>query len=338
VPPPFPDPEAALRLRRIIRNFRPDIVHSYGWLTHSCVWALAGLSTPLILSVRDYGNFCAVRTLVRDGAICDGPALGKCLHCAGGFYGPLKGAVGVAGVLYSRRLLRNAVGGLHFNSTYTRERVHQDLLHGRQVALPEAVIGTFRDDARDTPPDPEILARLPERPFILFVGALRRVKGVYVLLEAYKKLEDPPPLVLMGTREIDSPTGYPPGVHVLESVPHGTVMTAWERSLFGVFPSLWAEPFGNVVHEAMSRGRAVIGTTPGGHRDMVLDGQTGFLVQSGDVTALAHRMRALIADPALRTRLGAAAREHAKRFTAEHAMPEFERLFDDVIRRAARTG
>src|SRR5271168_1649794 len=43
IPPPFPDPETSVRLRRLIRNFKPDLVHSYGWMTYSCWLSLLGL-------------------------------------------------------------------------------------------------------------------------------------------------------------------------------------------------------------------------------------------------------------------------------------------------------
>ena len=73
----------------------------------------------------------------------------------------------------------------------------------------------------------------------------------------------PPPLVLLGTREADTPAHAAAGARDRRGdAPLGGAR-AWERSLFGVTPSLWPEPFGSVVHEAMSRGRAVIGTTPG---------------------------------------------------------------------------
>ena len=65
--------------------------------------------------------------------------------------------------------------------------------------------------------------------------------------------------------------------------------------MFGVAPSLWPEPFGSVVHEGMSRGRALIGTTPGGHADMIEHGVTGLLVPAGDAAALREAMRSLIA-------------------------------------------
>src|SRR6266542_775973 len=85
--PPFPDPVTPVALRRVIRRFKPDIVHSYGWISYSVAAALIGRDTPLLITARDYGYGCANRTLMRDGQDCSGPALGKCLACAGRHYG-----------------------------------------------------------------------------------------------------------------------------------------------------------------------------------------------------------------------------------------------------------
>lgn len=62
--------------------------------------------------------------------------------------------------------------------------------------------------------------------------------------------------------------------------------------------------------EAMAAGRPVVVTDVGGCREVVVDGATGYVVPSGDVAALAGRIGALLADEALRERLGAAARRH----------------------------
>ena len=123
----------------------------------------------------------------------------------------------------------------------------------------EAIIPSFREDDEDTAysDDAEVqqyLEQLPGEPYILFVGALRRVKGVQQLLDAYEQLEEAPPLVLIGTWESDSPDRLPPGVQVLPNLPHRAVMAAWEGALFGVIPSLWPEPLGSVVYEGHEPG------------------------------------------------------------------------------------
>jgi glycosyltransferase involved in cell wall biosynthesis len=62
--PPFPDPITVAGLRRLIRRFKPDVVHAYGWFSYSSALALLGTQIPLLISVRDYGYSCATRTLV----------------------------------------------------------------------------------------------------------------------------------------------------------------------------------------------------------------------------------------------------------------------------------
>jgi glycosyltransferase involved in cell wall biosynthesis len=118
---------------------------------------------------------------------------------------------------------------------------------------------------------------------------------------------------------------------VLHDVPHATVMAMWDRALFGVFPSTHPEPLATVVHEAMSMGRPAIGTTPGGHEDMIDDGESGFVVPAGDVEALAAAMARLAGDDALRTRMGAVAFERAKRFTHDAVVPQLERFYYDTV-------
>ena len=108
-------------------------------------------------------------------------------------------------------------------------------------------------------------------------------------------------------------------------------MAAWERSSFGVLPSLWPEPLGSVVYEGMSKGKAVIGTTPGGHTDMIVDGETGFLIPAGDIDALITAMQKLIDNPELCRQLGRAGLERARSFRAEVAVPRFEEFYLRLI-------
>jgi glycosyltransferase involved in cell wall biosynthesis len=335
VPAPWPDPEATLSLRRIVRGFRPDLVHAFGWMTYAAAAAVARTPIPLVMSVRDYGNVCALKTLVyKDGERCSGPALAKCLRCAGSFYGPLKGVAGVAGVLGGRRPLVRRLAAMHSMSHYVQSVMNDHLLRGAAPARLRAnVVITdygYLDDEGESP-DPAFLAELPDEPYILYTGALRIVKGVYVLLDAYSRLAPRPPLVLLGMRTPDTPDAFPAGVHVYYDVPHPSVMAAWERALFGVFPSLLAEPLGIVVREAMSRGRPAIGTRPSGHEEMIADGATGFLVPPGDVDALAARMQQLIDDAPLRERMGAAARASVRASSVAEQVAAFEALYRKAL-------
>jgi len=136
---------------------------------------------------------------------------------------------------------------------------------------------------------------------------------------------------MVGIRTPDTPESFPPGVTVLNDVPHPTVMAMWERALFGVFPSRWPEPLATVVHEAMSRGRPAIGTTPGGHEDMIDDGKSGLIVPASDPAALSRAMARLIENAPLREEMGRTARERARRFTREAVVPRLERFYYETV-------
>jgi glycosyltransferase involved in cell wall biosynthesis len=333
--PPFPDPEAVMKLRNLIADFEPDLVHAYGWLTASAAAALIGSKVPLLVSMHDYGNVCAQVTLVRNGELCSGPEPAKCIACARTRYGAAKGSVAVGSLLASRPLLQRKVSAIHSVSHFTAEATIPHL--GISGVEPQ-VIPNFMAANGAEPVDDAILAELPDEPFIFFVGHLRPYKGVNVLLDAYGQLDDPPPLVLVGTLASDSPEAFPPGVKVFTFVPHGTVMGMWERALFGVSPSIAPEALPSVVMEAMSRGKAVIGSRNGGYQDLIDEGQTGLLSEPGDAKQLAANMALLIDDEKLRERLGAAGAERAEHFSAEQIVPKIEGLYRGTVARARRDG
>lgn len=342
--PPFPDPAISWQIRQLVKEWQPDLVHAHNWIGYSCAAALLGKNIPLLLSVRDYGFGCATRTLLRDGKVCDGPSLEKCLSCAMKTYGPAKGVVSVAGVQIGRLLLNQKISTAHCISTYVQMTVRRDLfeknqpttgrrsikrlfcnrakeaINIRDIVLP-SVLTEVKNSKADLPDG------LPDEPYILFVGALQKHKGVHTLVEAYAKLKNAPKLVMIGTTWPDTPREFPAGVTVLGNVPHAQVMKAWEKCTFAVSPTLWAEPLGGVILEAMSKSKAVIATNVGGPLDMIADGVNGYLVPPGDSEALAAAMQTLIDNPALREKFGQASLERVKLFRPETVLPEFEKLY-----------
>ena len=297
---------------------------------------MIGRGPPLVVSARDYGLICSMRTLLRKGQICSGPAAGKCLACATSEYGIAKGMLAVAGTLSLKRPLARRCSAVHSVSRYMDERMVHHFMRAQQSSLaatPHDVIPGFADDEHDGEIDRRVLSLLPASPYILYVGALRLCKGIDILVDAHARLRDPPPLVLLGPRAPDTPAAFPRGVHVLPATNHATVMMSWDRALFAVAPSRLPEPFGNVVHEAMSRGKAVIGTRPGGHEDMIDSGRSGLLVPAGDATALTSAMDYLLANPDECRRLGKAARMDAARFSSDRVAPAFEALYRAALTR-----
>jgi len=84
-----------------------------------------------------------------------------------------------------------------------------------------------------------------------------------------------------------------------------------------VLPSLY-ETWGLVVNEAMQFGLpVVVGSNVRCHRDLVIEGETGFTFPNGDREALASRLEALLHDPMLAARMGESARSHVLGYTPE---------------------
>lgn len=90
--------------------------------------------------------------------------------------------------------------------------------------------------------------------------------------------------------------------------------------------------------ESMKHGVPVVATRVGGNPEVVEDGATGFLVPPRDPGAFADRVIAVLGDPELRARLGAAARRRvAERFDVRQAARRYLEVYDQALGGAGRT-
>ncbi|MCG8442170.1 MAG: glycosyltransferase family 4 protein, partial [Caulobacterales bacterium] len=122
-------------------------------------------------------------------------------------------------------------------------------------------------------------------------------------------------------------------------VDHGELRTAYERADLFAFPSLWDEPFGLPVVEAMSSCLPVIATRAGAFPETVAHGETGLLVERGDPAALAAAISALLADRGMRLAMGRAGRARVEAlFSWDRYIDTWEELYARAIanRRRAR--
>jgi glycosyltransferase involved in cell wall biosynthesis len=92
--------------------------------------------------------------------------------------------------------------------------------------------------------------------------------------------------------------------------------------------SRWEEVFGYVIAEAMSSSKPLVATRVGGIPELVEDEKTGFVVDRGDVPAIADRILKLVADHEMRERMGLAGREAAAaRFDLERNVEQVMNLY-----------
>lgn len=327
--PPGPDPALAWQLRRVLEVERPDIVHAHNWMVHSYLPLKKTAGVPLILSLHDYSLVCSMKRLMRRGAPCSGPAIVKCLRCAGDHYGAVKGAAVAA-----------MVGATAWP---------EDALIDRYVPVSHAVAAGNRLNLRRTPyevvpnffspsraPQPRWADQLPEGEFVLYAGDVSYEKGAGALLRAFAGTERPAmPLVMIGRQFLDAaPEEASAGVVRIDPLDHGSVLEAFRRCALAVVPSLWPEPSGLVALEAMAMGKPVIASRTGGLPEIVVHRETGLLVAPGAVLELRQALALLMADERLRTRFGEAGRLRvANEFSAEAIIPRFEQLYATMVGR-----
>jgi glycosyltransferase involved in cell wall biosynthesis len=333
------NPHAWWRLRSVVREFRPDVAHVRVFLTQLSPLILPVLSgTPSLYHASWYRPVCPTGTKLLPGG-------GDCVARAGR-------ACRQEGCLPLRRWLPLMA--------------QRKLLHGwigafdRMLAVSDLVAAELRADGIGRGPDgsgqlevmPNCVAECPPRarlaspPLVVFAGRLTPEKGVDVLLAAFRDVlvRVPQAHLVIAGRGPDLPrlrrlaTGSGAGDRI-RFAGHLS-RAALERELAGAWvqavPSVWREPFGNVVGEAMMRGTAVIASAGGGAAQLIENGRTGFTTARADPTALRDALIRLLSDRELAEEIGARGRAFALAHLGETAY--LERLLGVYSQLTSRAG
>jgi N-acetyl-alpha-D-glucosaminyl L-malate synthase BshA len=170
------------------------------------------------------------------------------------------------------------------------------------------------------------------------VSNFRPVKRVMDVVETFAKVAKviPSKLLMVG----DGPdrsraeaycrdNGLRKSVFFLGNVPNLEEVIA-ASDLF-LLPSE-TESFGMAALEALASEVPVIATSAGGLPEVVIDGETGFLLPVGDVNGMAERAIQILSDEPLRRRMGIAGRESAiARFDEKKVVPLYRQMYERVI-------
>jgi glycosyltransferase involved in cell wall biosynthesis len=327
--PPLPDPGVMTGLQRVVALERPEIVHARRWMLYSFVGLKAWSGAKLVVTLHDYSLFCPTMNYLNDGSICTGPNYTKCISCASSQYGRGKAVLLTTGLKLSSILHRYVDKYIAVSSAVREAGINATKLSPETIEVVPSFILNDAEGEANYIDRPSFLP--PTDNYILFVGRAAVYKGLNVLFDAYKEINDLAPLVLMITGDIDSHTPIPENVTVVHDVPHAQVMAGWKHCAVGVVPSIWSEPFGQVVVEAMACGKPVVASSVGGMCDIVVDGESGLLVEPGNVSVLRDALRTLLLDPMRREQMGNVARQRAKLFTVGTVTNRIEEIYRELI-------
>jgi glycosyltransferase involved in cell wall biosynthesis len=304
-PRPAHDLAAVLRLRRLLRDWAPDVVHAHGLRAAAfAALAMAGRPAPLIVTVHN-------------APPANGP--GRAVHAALERLAARRSAAvsWVSGDLAARMRRAGARDG------------------GRAVVAAPGF----------APPEPDQVAAAradlgePGRPVVFAAGRLAEQKGFAVLIEAAVRWQarDPAPvLVIAGEGPLGAALAGQArtlGVPVRFPGRRADVPALMAAADVVVVPSLWeGQPL--VVQEALRAGRPLVASRAGGIPD--LTGEDGaLLVPAGDAGALAGAVLTVLDDHGVADRLRIAATQRGAALpNAQDAVDSAVALYGRVIRAA----
>jgi len=324
----FHSPADVGAFRRMVRSFRPDVVHihnPYPLISPSVIRVAHSEGIPVVATVHNYQHVCASQMYFRldvasECRLCAGrrvptPAVRyACYHES-----RVQSAVMAAAIVAARPVWRLVDRFLPVSDPIAE--------HLAETGIPRAQI-TVKPNPLPDPGPPTA----PGEGFLL-ACRLRAEKGVRVLLRAWEMADvgSTSNLVVAGDgpdrEHVEETARRLPGIEYVGMQSREGVADLMKRCAVLVQPSQWHEPFGMTTVEAMARGRPVLATAMGGMASHV-DSEVGWSVGTS-AEAIAEGLRqATAADLG---GLGAAARRrYEERFSPPVVTAQLLRVYEEV--------
>ncbi|HEX5504465.1 MAG TPA: glycosyltransferase family 4 protein, partial [Thermomicrobiales bacterium] len=330
-------PRFAAFLADLARRERADLIHGQHLLSvPAAVAAARRAGVPSVATVRDYWPTCPLGTRL--------PRCPDAPRCSA--------ACQVCCLARGRRVLRPAVRAL---LPYVRANLarRQRALRaaGRVLAVSNHVAAVLRAAIPGLDPlvlpnfiDPRAVAAAADAPgaapeswagpTVLYAGKLEYHKGADLLPAAVAAVPGAR-LVVAGDGPLADSIAREcaargVALDLRGQLPNDEVLRLMHGADALLFPARWEEPLSRTLLEAGAAGLPAVALATGGTPDIVADGETGVLV--ADPAALGPALAALLADPARRARLGAAARERtAASFGEDAVVPRVEVVYRELV-------
>jgi glycosyltransferase involved in cell wall biosynthesis len=323
--------ESHRELAATLRAYRPDVVHvhnTFPLVSAAVLYACRNASVPVVATLHNYRLMCAPGDFMRQGAVCHDcmdtlPVRGVVHGCYRGSRAATAPLV-VANIAH-RKAWRSLVSAYSFISAAQR-----DLHVGLRLPPSRVFVRHNMVPYRGIQP-------VPREPVVAYVGRLEENKGVRLLMTAWDRYlassGDPGlRLVIAGAgsldREVAGWAAARPSVDMLGLIPAAQVRDLMSRARAVLAPSVWEEPFGLVVVEAMAAGTPAIASGHGSFTELVTPGTDGVLFRPGDPDALAGAVADVAAHPEKYESYGRRAREsYEQKFNPDNSLKHLLEIY-----------
>jgi len=294
--------QSADAIRQRIADFRPDVVHVHNTLpliSPSVFWAARRAGVPVVQTLHNFRMMCPQAMFLRDGKTCE-DCLGR-VPWRGVVRGCYRHSVPQTAVVAATVMLHRGLGT--YDRAVTRFIALSEFSRGKFIEgglAPERVIikPNFVEDAGD--------GLTEGRQGGLFVGRLSDEKGVGVLLDALRlQAAD---VEVIGEGEWSQQTQAQLGARAPGFLPVEQILARMKRASYLLLPSLCGENFPRTLAEAYCCGLPVIASRIGALAELVEEGGTGLLFETGNARDLADKLAWAEAHPAQMQAMGRTAR------------------------------
>jgi glycosyltransferase involved in cell wall biosynthesis len=322
------NPSSFFALKKVLREFQPDVVHVRMFL-----WQLSPLILPLLKSFPSlyqtavYKAICPVGTKIL-------PDKSPCYHKAGKVC-LSEGCVTPQSWLF---LMVQRQLWLHWRSAFDTVVALSHRMKTRLEAEGVSPVQVVYNGVAFR----EMRPPLENLPIVAFAGRLSSEKGVDVLMKAFAKIVPISPeaqLLIAGEgkekgnlRQLAEALKISQNVKFLGYLTRSELENAFNCAWVQVVPSIWDEPFGNVTTEAMMRGTAVIASAVGAQPEIIEEGVTGLLVPPNDEEALSTALLSILKERDLAEKMGQFGRKRAiERFSEDHRTEHFLEIYQQIL-------
>jgi 1,2-diacylglycerol 3-alpha-glucosyltransferase len=185
----------------------------------------------------------------------------------------------------------------------------------------------------------DIRARHPGK-IVLSVGRLAQEKNLMFLLKAWPHLQDEAQLILIGggtheaeLQEYAKKEGLK-NIHFLGMIPHEElIQTGYHRAADVFVMTSMVEVQGLALMEAQASGLVSVGINAGGTKDLIVDGENGFLVEPGDQDRFVEVMLQLLRDDGLREHMREATLMEIQKHDVRNVAKEWEEVYEELMAR-----
>jgi len=308
------NPYSYFVIREILRNEKPDIIHTHnlGGVSLSAFSAIKSLHIPHIHTLHDYSLHCPRATMIHtNGKICESPNI-ACI-----FYEFIK---------------KNLAQSPDFVTAPSDYILNDHKKHGffKKAVFKKVSLGISLPD--------NIFYRKPvDTVHILYVGQIVKHKGVTLLINAFRCIKSDHAILHIVGKGPDFDECQRLSSRDTRIVFHGFVSAEelddlYRTAHFLVVPSVWLDNSPMVIYEAFSYGLPVIGSRIGGIPELIVNGKNGLLVEPGNVFELAAAMNELITNPSLIHMLSECAHDSAEPFSMEKHIVVLRRMYEVLIK------